>query len=78
LDPTTDADHKEICRLILGSQAATKSTFLQYNSSVSCDDSGSTQVNRDPTSVKNKLISFGNLCTAGVQKGTGDGEKCGK
>jgi hypothetical protein len=36
------------------------------------------EVNRDPTSPKNKVKSNGNLCTAGVQKDTDDGEKCGK
>jgi hypothetical protein len=59
-------------------QAEEKSTFLKYNSSVFCGGSGSTQVNRDLTSVKNKLISYGNLCTAGVKKDTDYGEKCGK
>lgn len=78
LDPKTGDAQKKICSLLLGIQAASNSTFLKYNSSVSCGGSGSTQVNRDPTSVKNKLISHGNLCTAGVQKDTDDGEKCGK
>jgi hypothetical protein len=78
LDPKTGGAQKKICSLLLGSRAETKSTFLKYNSSVYCGSSGSTQVNRDLTSVKNKLISNGNLCTAGVQKDTDDGEKCGK
>jgi hypothetical protein len=78
LDPTTGGAQKKICSLVLGSQAEIKSTFLKYDSSVSCGGSSSTQVNRDLTSVKNKLISYGNLCTAGVQKDTDDGEKCGK
>ena len=78
MNPTTAELSKQACSLILGVQAALQSTFLKYNSSVSCGGSGSTQVNRDPTSVKNKLISHGNLCTAGVQKDTDDGEKCGK
>ena len=78
MDPTTDELLKEACSAILGVQATTQSTFLKYNSSVSCGGSGSTQVNRDPTSPKNKVKSNGNLCTAGVQKDTDDGEKCGK
>ena len=78
LDPTTNELPKQACSFILSVQATLQSTFLKYNSSVSCGGSGSTQVNRDPTSVKNKLISYGNLCTAGVQKDTDDGEKCGK
>ena len=78
LDPTKKELLKKTCSSILAVQAISESTFLKYNSSVSCGGSGSTQVNRDPTSVKNKLISHGNLCTAGVQKDTDDGEKCGK
>jgi hypothetical protein len=78
LNPTTEELPKRACSLILSVQAALKSTFLKYDSSVSCGGSLSTQVNRDPTSVKNKLINNGNLCTAGVQKDTDDGEKCGK
>ena len=77
MDPTKNELLKEACSTILAIQAATKSTFLKYDSSVSCS-SGSTQVNRDLTSQKNKVISHGNLCTAGVQKDTDDGEKCGK
>ena len=78
LDRTKSELLKKACSAILAIQAATQSTFLKYNSSVSCGGSGSTQVNRDIPSVKNKLISHGNLCTAGVQKDTDDGEKCGK
>ena len=77
MDPTKNELLKDACSAILGVQATTKSTFLKYDSSVSCS-SGSTQVNRDPTSPKNKVKSNGNLCTAGVQKDTDDGEKCGK
>ena len=78
MDPTTGGAQKKNCSLILGIQAASNSTFLKYDSSLSCGGSDSTQVNRDPTSVKNKLISHGNLCTAGVKKDTDYGEKCGK
>jgi hypothetical protein len=78
LDPTKNELLKDACSAILSVQATTQSTFLKYDSSVSCDSSGSTQVNRDLTSDKNKVNSNGNLCTAGVQKDTDDGEKCGK
>ena len=78
MDTTKSELLKEACSTILAVQATTQSTFLKYNSSVSCGGSGSTQVNRDPTSPKNKVNSKGNLCTAGVQKDTDDGEKCGK
>jgi hypothetical protein len=78
LDLTKKKLLKEACSAILGVQATTQSTFLKYDSSVSCDSSVSTQVNRDQDSPKNKVKSNGNLCTAGVQKDTDDGEKCGK
>ena len=78
MDPTKSELLKEACSAILGVEVATKETFLKYNSSVSCGSSGSTQVNRDPTSPKNKVKSKGNLCTAGVKKDTDYGEKCGK
>ena len=78
MNPTTAELSKQACSLILGVQAALQSTFLKYDSSVSCGGSGSTQVNRDLTHGKNKLISNGNLCTAGVKKDTEYGEKCGK
>jgi hypothetical protein len=78
LDPTKDELLKNACSSILAYQATTQSTFLKYNSSVSCGSSDSTQVNRDPTSKENNLNNYGNLCTAGVKKDTDYGEKCGK
>lgn len=77
MDPTSIAV-KAICSSVLALQADEISNFLKYDSAVSCNDSNSTQVIRDVESAHNGLISEGNLCTAGVQKETSDGEKCGK